>query len=123
MNHFVCLCVQGCERVAGRHAAPVGRGQRPLPARADGPRGRGALRAVRRPARGERRLRLHRARLGPRHRDLSTHAAGTHQPRLLAAGQCTNRRDSPGLLNCMFEFTLFYTYSSNIIPFGFNSTS
>lgn len=62
----LCLCVsQGGERLPGRDAARVGHRLGPVSARADGSRGGGALRAVRRAARGQRRLRLHGQSVGP----------------------------------------------------------
>jgi len=58
-----------------------------VPARAHGPCGGGALRAVRRATGGEWRLRLHGEGMGPGVGDLSTHPAGTHQPGLLSTGE------------------------------------
>ncbi len=82
------MCVAQCgERLARRDAAHVGHRQRPVPARVDGPPGGRALRAVRRAAGRERRLRLHGEGVGPRDGDLYPHPAGTHQPSLLLAGR------------------------------------
>lgn len=54
-------------------------------ARAGGPPGGRALRAVRRQAGGERRLRLHGEGVEPGARRVPAHVAGPHEPRLLAA--------------------------------------
>lgn len=83
---------QGGVGVPGHDAAGVERDDRPMRARADRPRGSGAVRSVRRPARGVGRLRLHGEGVGPGNRGVSAHAAGTHQQSLLTAG---NRNAEP----------------------------
>ncbi len=82
---------QGGVGFSGHDAACVGRVDGPLRARADGPRGGGALRSIRRPPRGVGRLRLHGEGVGPRDGGVSAHTAGTHQQSVLAAGTHTHK--------------------------------
>uniref|UniRef100_A0A8D8EYA3 (northern house mosquito) hypothetical protein n=1 Tax=Culex pipiens TaxID=7175 RepID=A0A8D8EYA3_CULPI len=76
---------QSRQRFPGRDAARLGRQRGHLSARARRPPGGGALRPVRRPAGSVRRVRLHGQGVEPRAAGVSAHAAGPHQPGLLAA--------------------------------------
>lgn len=83
------LC-QGGVGLPRHDAACVGRVDGPLRARADRPRGSGALRSVRRAPCGVGRLRLHGEGVGPRDGGVSAHAAGTHQQSVLTTGTHTH---------------------------------
>ena len=85
-SDVIALLPQGGVGLSGHDAACVGRVDGPLRARADGSRGGGALRPVRRAPCGVGRLRLHGEGVGPRDGGVSAHAAGTHQQSVLAAG-------------------------------------
>lgn len=78
---------QGGQWLSWRHAARLGHWDRSVFTRPHGPRGRGALRPVRRATGGQRCLRLHGQSVGPRDGDLPPHTAGPHQQSVLITGE------------------------------------
>lgn len=78
---------QGGQWLSRRHAARLGYRVRSVFTCPHGPRGGRALRPVRRPAGGQRCLRLHGQSVGPGDGDLPPHAAGPHQQSVLITGE------------------------------------
>lgn len=91
-HHFWLTSCTSCFHQGGQwlswcHAARLGHRDGSVFTRPHGPRGRSALRPVRRPAGGQRCLRLHGESVGSWDGDLPPHTAGPHQQSVFITGE------------------------------------